>query len=508
MGIDQDGPLPANVEHLGSRFPEAMASLRARGHWSGEGSIPSVSGDIPVSAVFVLHDDGEEQVISAIVRDISDQKAAEAELIRLASHDELTGLLNRREFSRRAEELMSNCDQGAALLFVDIDGFKYVNDSFGHQAGDDLLVEIAQNLATVGPDGSLTARLGGDEFALFLPEVAGARALQIAVSICETVRALRFGGGDRGLRVTASVGVALSPEHGATLRDLLSNADLAMYRAKERRDDACLYSIDLRSTPFDSQVVWENVLRDAIAEDRLRLYAQPIVHLVTGERHYELLLRLRTAAGEIIPPAEFLPVAERSGLIHQLDRWVVKEAVRVAARLERAGRATLLEVNLSGRSFADDGLVEWTRDAIVAAGIDATRLVFEITETAAIAELPRARAFVERLRELGCRFALDDFGAGFSSFTYLKHLPVDFLKVDGSFITGVARDEQDQLFVGAMVNVARGLGKQTIAEFVGDRETVDTLRLLDVDYAQGYFIGRPMPVEELFQSSEIAHPAA
>ncbi|MFN0094933.1 MAG: putative bifunctional diguanylate cyclase/phosphodiesterase [Dehalococcoidia bacterium] len=499
MGLGPDDPLTGDyLAGWGASFPGLAATLREHRFWTGETTVLTATGAVPVSAVVLLHENSGAKAVSAIMRDITDQKATEAKLERLAHCDGLTQLLNRRAFGDIVEaQLAQPGVRPAALLFIDLDGFKYVNDSMGHRAGDDMLVAVADRIRAAAGDSGTAARLGGDEFAVFLDNAGATAARLAAAAISRSISDLRFLTSGRSLRVTASVGIALAPEHGTTLRDLLSNADLAMYAAKEQRDGYSVYSEALRSTPIDSQLVLEQNVRDAIDEGRLALVAQPIRHIASGAVHYELLLRIRTTEGEWLPPAQFLRVAERSGLIHQLDRWVVTEAARFAGACQRAGRPIALEVNVSGRAFADSGFLAFTREVIVNEGVDPTNLIFEITETAAIAEMSTARAFIENLRAIGCRFAIDDFGAGFSSFAYLKHLPVDFLKIDGSFVVDLVTDLGDQHLVRAMVELARGLGKETIAEFVGDEATVEVLRDLGVDYAQGYHIGEPVPLDRV-----------
>jgi EAL domain-containing protein (putative c-di-GMP-specific phosphodiesterase class I) len=276
-------------------------------------------------------------------------------------------------------------------------------------------------------------------------------------------------------------------------------ADFAMYQAKEHgRNRAYLFAPDADAVgEAEAKLTWERRIREAIEQDRLALWYQPILDLQTGKaEHCELLLRMTGEDGEPIAPSHFLGVAERFGLIQTIDRWVVREAIRLLARAQSVGRWRAVEVNLSGLAFQDSELISIIRFELAATGADPAGLIMEITETAAIADLDAAREFVVTLRNLGCRFAIDDFGSGFASFAYLKHLPVDYLKIDGSFIRNLATDPVDQHLVRGMVKVARGLGKQTIAEFVGDEETVRLLREYGVDYAQGYHVGRPRPYDQ------------
>jgi EAL domain-containing protein (putative c-di-GMP-specific phosphodiesterase class I) len=273
-----------------------------------------------------------------------------------------------------------------------------------------------------------------------------------------------------------------------------------MYDAKEAgRDQVSVSRGDgLGEARMKGRVTWAERIRRALEEDRFVLLAQPIVDMATGKAgQYELLLRMRDDTGDLIPPGAFLAIAERLDLIQDIDRWVTTRAIDLLARYHRAGFEVTFEVNLSGRSIGDPALLELIEERLAATGVSPRWLIFEITETSAVANIPRARDFGERLSELGCRFALDDFGAGFGSFYYLKHLPFDYLKIDGEFVRNCVTNATDRLIIESVVGIARGLHKQTIAEFVGDEETVRMLNDLGVDFAQGYHTGRPAPLEEL-----------
>jgi diguanylate cyclase (GGDEF)-like protein/PAS domain S-box-containing protein len=443
--------------------------------------------------------DQENGVIRSVARDITERKRFEAELSHLATHDGLTGLLNRRGFE---EALTSAIRQSAgALLYLDLDEFKYINDSQGHRAGDGLLRNLAAALSAHGRQGDVLSRVGGDEFAMLLPKADLGEARAVAESILEVLRQQPLDAGGQPVSITASIGVALFPAHGETLEALLVHADQAMYQAKAHgRNVVAIYQPDADfSAQVQRRLTSERLIRQALEQNGFVLYAQPILDLATGHiPHYELLLRMLDAGGDLLPPAAFLDVAERFGLIHQIDRWVVRQAIGLMARLEQEGQQICLEVNLSARALTDAELLVLLRRELAATGIDPHRLVFEITETAAIADIDAAMAFVHEMKALGCRFALDDFGAGFSSFDRLKRLPVDYLKLDGSFIRNLPSDEEDRHLVKAMVDVARGLGKRTIAEFVENGETLEKLQESGVDYAQGYHVGRPRPISEIW----------
>jgi EAL domain-containing protein (putative c-di-GMP-specific phosphodiesterase class I) len=312
------------------------------------------------------------------------------------------------------------------------------------------------------------------------------------------------GGPDRHARLTVSIGVTLyDAACGLAGEDLLVEADIAMYEVKDSgRDGARLFRGDERERERVSvRVTWLERLRNGLRDDRFRLFVQPIAGIVAdAEPWYELLLRFEDEDGELIPPGTFLPIAERYDLIGDIDRWVLGEAVRILHDEHAAGREVSLAVNLSGKTVSDGDLIPYLEGLLAAHPVPAGRLVVEVTETTAIVNIERARELAARLHELGCRFALDDFGAGFASFYYLKHLDFDYLKIDGEFVRQLAHNATDQLVIEAVVNIARGLGTRTVAEFVGDDETLELLRRLGVDYGQGYHLGRPRPAAEVLPS--------
>ena len=432
-------------------------------------------------------------------QDITDRKRHEEELRHLADHDPLTGLLNRRALSRALgshASLVRRYGAEGALLVLDLDHFKYVNDTLGHQAGDELIVRVAELLRGRLRQSDVLARLGGDEFAVLLPKTGPGTAKGVAEDLLRTLRAepsVALAAGGR--TVSASIGLAMF-DQTLSGEDVLVNADLAMYDAKEAgRDRATLFSAEEHAQALmKGRVSWAERITGALERDRFRLVAQPIVEFSSGRlRHYELLLRMQDDHGDLIPPGAFLYVAERLNLIQRIDTWVVGQAIRLLSEYERNGDADRfsLEVNLSGRSIGDPALLEAIDSGLRRTGIDPGRLVLEITETAAVEHIAKARAFAEQLAELGCRFALDDFGAGYGSFHYLKHLPFDFLKIDAEFVRNCRTSQTDRLVIQAVVDIARGLGKSTIAESVGDDETVRLLTRMGVEFGQGYHLGRP-----------------
>ncbi len=443
-------------------------------------------------------------------RDISERKRFEAQLVHVANHDPLTGLFNRRRFDEELDRQLSESERygtHGALLFLDLDQFKDVNDSRGHRAGDDLLTSLALLLRQRLRETDIIARLGGDEFAVLLPRADAAQADAVAKDLLEAIRGHTFMVGGAPLGITFSLGIALFPEHGSTAGELLSRADMAMYRAKEEgRNRASTFAPDGDwQAQVESRIGWHQRIREALDNDLFVLHAQPILDLRTDRvSQYELLLRMKAPDGELIAPTVFLDIAERSGLIQDIDRWVVRRAIQLMADHRAAGRELRLEVNLSGKAFGDRELLPMIQHELVAQGVNPANLVLEVTETAAIANISDAQTFLRTLSEMGCGFALDDFGVGLSSFSQLKHLLVDYLKIDGSFVQDLAVNAVDQHLVQAIVSVARGLGKRTIAEFVGDAETVRLLKQYGVDYAQGYHIGRPAALAEVVPGAELA----
>jgi diguanylate cyclase (GGDEF)-like protein len=428
-------------------------------------------------------------------------RRSRSELTHLATHDPLTDLPNRRhlesEIDRVVQASFQTGGSGAVVVF-DLDGFKYINDSRGHAVGDQVLVKVAHLLrAGLRPE-DVVGRLGGDEFAAVLPGATEDQAQGVVHRLLEALRAetIVIDSG-RAVRFTASAGMSVfDPDSRRSAQDLLVDADAAMYEAKDSgRDRLALCSTGQpRQTDLRSRHTWVDRIRQALESDLFVLHAQPIRNLRTDKvDRYELLLRMRNSDGSLVMPGEFLPAAERSGLITHIDRWVIAEACRMLGESQRAGRDLHFEVNLSGPSMGDPELLElMERD--LAQLPRRGGLVIEVTETAAIVDVERARNFAEHLATLGCAFALDDFGAGYGSFYYLKHLPFDYLKIDGEFIRGLLTNHADQVIVKSLVEIAQQLGKQTVAEFVEDEPTLELLRQLGVDFAQGYFVGRPAPL--------------
>jgi diguanylate cyclase (GGDEF)-like protein/PAS domain S-box-containing protein len=440
------------------------------------------------------------------VVDISERRSFEEQLRHMAEHDPLTGLHNRRRFEAELERIIEIArarDEHAALLVLDLDGFKTVNDRFGHSVGDDLVTHIGALLRRSVRKSDFIARLGGDEFAIILRDCKLKQATDVAEKVLNAIRTRGVVVTPQGTaRVTTSIGIAIfQPGCASTADELAVSADSAMYDAKAdgRNGYAVFSSNSERRGGVEERDSWFSRLRRALDEDRFVLFAQPIVPIYSaGLPRYELLVRMQDdKTGELIPPGAFLLHAERFDLIGEIDRWVLRRAVTLLHQHAQAGNDFSLSVNLSGKTMNDLELAGDLGEMLMQNPIPPGRLVVEVTETAAIVNIERARELAQQLRQLGCLFALDDFGSGFSSFYYLKHLEFDYLKIDGEFIVNLVNTATDQLLVQAVVDIARGLGTQTVAEFVGDDATVELLQRLGVDYGQGYHLGRPAAVQEL-----------
>ncbi len=483
---DEDERLVARA--LADRPVESWETLRER----KDGSRLAVS--VAMSPLHDVH--GRIAGVSVIARDVSERHRFEQQLRYLSDHDALTGLPNRHRFEAELERAIDYAERyatGGALFVLNLDGVRRINESLGHRAGDELIRSVAQALRRRLRSTDILARLGGDELGVLVPMADAEQVEAVARSIVVAVRAHDVEVGGERIRSTTSVGGVRLAEAGGSASAALARADVALHAAKDAGRDRCVvFGPEHERARIASGGDWEERIARALSRGGFELYLQPILDLHGGRlSRYEVLIRMHDM-DKVVLPGAFLPTAERSGQIHDIDRWVVSAAVALLAEHDDLE----LEVNLSGRSLDDEDLIAHISRSLRERGADPTRLILEITETATIANMEDARTMADALGELGCRLAIDDFGTGFGSFSYLKHLPAAFLKIDGEFVQS-PRSRTDELVIEAIVGMAHGLGKQTIAEFVGDEETVEMLRAAGVDYAQGYHVGRPFPATRL-----------
>jgi diguanylate cyclase (GGDEF)-like protein len=489
-----------------------LAAIAIRGTLRGFGPF---ARDSPNEALLLLQ--SFVAVVSftvvAVGAVVAERRRLEARLLRLADHDPLTDLFSRR---RLLDELRLTLAQArrygthGALLFLDLDAFKSVNDTLGHRAGDRVLASLGRRLRARLRHSDIVARMGGDEFAVLLPHTDSVQGQALAAQLLDAIRSQPIDSGAEPVAISAAIGIALFPEHGTTADELLAHADRAMYQAKRMGGNRSrVYALDERwQKTIEASFRSHEVLRAALDQGRFLFHGQPILDLRDNRvPQYELLLRLAGENGELLPPAAFLGEAERCGLLPQLERWVVRQAIQLLAR-DGNGRGDYgLSVNLTGRAFEDEELPALIERELATTGVAPARLVLEMKESAAVAELDQAREFALAMRRLGCRLALDDFGVGMSSLHHLAQLPVDFLKIDGSFVHNVSHSSVERQLVRAVVEMALALDKQTIAESVTDEPTLRVLRDCGVDYAQGYHVGRPCALDELWPGDSDERPA-
>jgi diguanylate cyclase (GGDEF)-like protein len=422
---------------------------------------------------------------------------------KLTKTDPLTGLLNKDEFLRNLTEYSSSLrkdDHPLSIFFVNIDGLRYVNNTYGHPEGDNVLQHVADILRKSVRPTDIVARYGGDVFAVALIGIDPGYVDLKAQTMSSNVEQAKVMLANREHSLTVTIGVALGYDRMA-VDSLVNNADLALLLAKEKgRNQIYFYRDEDETHRKEFGTLFNNLetLKQALQERRFNMHYQPIVHLQTGDpHHYEALIRLRDEAGNMLPPDVFIKVAEKFGLATRIDCMVVTTCIQKLAELARAGNPAGLAINLSGKSVGNAELLALIKRELAATGVDPTKIIFEITETAAFHNLDLVQQFVRDAKQLGCRFALDDFGVGFSSFYYIKQLDIDYLKIDGSFIRNLRDSANDKVFVQAMVEISRVYGMKVIAEWVENAEIVSLLKAIGVNYGQGYHFGRPMPECEM-----------
>ncbi|QMV73871.1 EAL domain-containing protein [Comamonas piscis] len=453
-------------------------------------------------AVFVLHDVSQEQ---SYIRELAWQ----------ATHDQLTGLVNRYEFERLLGVFLAQTKQsptpsaGHAIMYLDLDQFKVINDTAGHIAGDAMLRAMSAMLQRCLRAGDTLARVGGDEFAILLTQCSFDEAKRIAEQIRDAAQNVRIQWGERSLSAGISIGLVKLAAPLASVEEVLRVADMASYGAKQRgRNNVYAYDpgVDQEIARYVGEMEWVERIKAALEGGHFCLYAQNIValstaadHIAGGGLHIEVQIRMHLPDGNIISPVLFIPAAERYGLMPMVDRWVVKQTLKTLVHLQKTGQTpaiTCCAINLSGTSLGDERLLDFLQEQIALHGVDPRTLCFEVTETAAITHLPNAIRLVNALKALGCRFSMDDFGAGVSSFGSLKNLPVDFLKIDGAIVADMLNEPAHRAMVEAINHLGHALGMKTIAEFASSPEIVETLRGMGIDYAQGYAVGRPQPFSD------------
>ena len=442
----------------------------------------------------------------------SESKQAKQNLSYQASHDTLTGLVNRREFERRAEQLLSTIrqDKGEhALCFMDLDQFKIINDTCGHTAGDEILRQLSVVLQNTVRHSDTLARLGGDEFGVLMEHCSLDDAHRVATSLQKAIREFQFSWEGKMIKIGVSIGLVPITVDVESLTELMIHADAACYMAKDQgRNRIHVYHVeDLEIEQRHGEMQWASRLNQALEDDRFCLYAQSIEPLdgnISG--HYELLIRMLDEEGEIIPPGAFLPAAERYNLISKIDHWVIKNSFRLLAENpEFLNKIHFCSINLSGQSVTENEFLNFVIDQLDKTGIPGEKICFEITETAAISNLSKAIKFISTMKGFGCLFALDDFGSGLSSFAYLKNLPVDYLKIDGMFVKNIVDDPIDHAMVKSINDIGHVMGMQTIAEFVENEIIKNMLKEIGVNYAQGYGIGKPMSFDTLLRPPNDTH---
>jgi len=464
---------------------------------------------IEQSASPILSDDGKMRGVVLVFRDVTEQRRLSGEMAYRATHDALTGLVNRPEFETRLRRLLQKSREDHSehtLLHIDVDQFKLVNDTCGHAAGDQLLQEIAKRFTSAIRARDTLARLGGDEFGIILEHCSADQAQRVAQHICDDLEHFRFDHAGQAVRIGASIGLVPLNERWTSSAALLQAAETSCYAAKEggRNRVHTWFDTDTAVRRHHGEIQWAMRIENALQENRFELHAQRIEALgrESPGLRVEVLLRMLEENGAPVLPGAFLPAAERYHLAPRIDRWVLQHALQWLNQLPSVSKIRTLSINLSGQSVGDRAFQRHAIELLTAAGRGlCERLCFEITETATVTNLTEAARFIERIRSLGIQMALDDFGAGASSFGYLKSLPVDYLKIDGQFIKDLIEDPLHEAAVRCFVDVAKIIGVKTVAEFVDRAEVLAKLREIGIDYAQGFLLHRPEPLQHLLREA-------
>jgi diguanylate cyclase (GGDEF)-like protein/PAS domain S-box-containing protein len=519
---EHNEPLNRNECHLVEMYRNAGLVRDWRTHF-----VNSKQQQVPISCTVVpMMIAGEHTGSVVAFRDIAQQEAMETQLRWQATHDPLTNLHNRRYFEEQLEierSRLERVDSQSALLFLDLDRFKYINDTAGHEAGDKILLMVSKQLAQRIRSSDTLARLGGDEFAVILRDIDPSTLRETADKFREVLSTLHFTSGSHKFKVNGSIGVAVIDRYSETTSDIMANADIACHQAKaEGRDQTHIYN-PASEVRFEmtSELGWATRLQQALDHDQFELFFQPILALAdidfdnlpdsssdlwsthhryrqTPPTYIESLIRLRSEEGELIPPNLFLGSAERFGLMPKIDIWVIKKALAILQEAHDLGLYFTLGINISAITLEDQKAITEIIEVIRSAPVPARHLAIEITERSAITNMVGVKSFIDTINELGCDFALDDFGAGFSSFAQLRHLPVRFVKIEGEYVKNMANDNTDRSIVTAINDIAHSIGRQTIAEFVMNPEILRALQACGVDYAQGFYIAEPMSQTDLF----------
>ncbi len=451
-----------------------------------------------ITAKPIVNSEKKFEGYRGVIRNITEEKALLERIAYDAKHDSLTGLVNRSEFDKQLKRVLKKAkdsDEDSVLCYLDLDHFKVVNDAAGHSAGDQLLIRLAHILEDKIRSSDIVARLGGDEFGIILERCPLSNAMGVCETILRSINQFVFEWDKQSFKIGVSIGIAMITDKSANEALIMSQADMACYRAKElgRNQMHVAHTDDTAIIERSSEFAYVSAITDALNNDRLFLMKQPIVS-VTDENnkipHYEVLSRILDVKDNIIPPNEFIRVAERYGMIIGVDRFVIKKAFQYHLQAHQDD-GVVISINLSGNTVSDPDILDFIKSELDKSKLNPSSICFEITETAAISSITKAVNIIKELKEIGVKFALDDFGSGLSSFGYLKDLPVDFLKIDGAFVKNIVKNEKDRAIVRSINEVAKVMGMQTIAEFVENKEILDILKEIGVDYAQGYGIGKP-----------------